>query len=82
MTDPGTGVRQVLRPLLNPVTWWGFNIALVAFWLGVATVSGVWFIAIGAVLYVGVLFLVEPPGTSRGNGDDGAAETPTAGWKL
>ena len=57
----------------NSFSWFLINIAISAFWLVAAVASHDYFVALGAVFFVGIAMLIDLPGASseEGSKDDG-----------
>ena len=61
---------------MNTFAWWFFNLGVTLVWLAIVVKSGSWFLALGAVVYLAIAFLVELP-------EKGSTETPDdhgEGW--
>lgn len=64
----------------NSFTWWFVNFAISIIWLGGSIATGNYFLAIGGILYLGVMMLIELPGTSSEEGsNDPDNESPDDG---
>lgn len=49
---------------MNSFTWWFLNLGITLVWLAIGVKSESWFIALGAVVYLAIAFLVDLPNTS------------------
>jgi hypothetical protein len=49
---------------MNSFTWWLINLSVSLVWLAVVVKSGSWFLALPAVLYLAIAFLIDLPETS------------------
>ena len=61
---------------MNTFTWWFFNLGVTLVWLAIVVKSGSWFLALGAVVYLSIAFLVELPEKGSGEMPDDQGE----GW--
>ncbi len=52
--------------------WWLFNLGVTVAWLAGAIVTGSYFVAAGALIYIFIAMLVDLPGVSSedGSGDE------------
>jgi hypothetical protein len=58
----------------NSFTFWLVNLGITTVWLVVAIASGNWFFALGGVIFIVIMMLVQLPGTSSEEGS--SAEEP------
>lgn len=49
---------------MNTFTWWLLNLGVILVWLAIAVKSESWFLALGAVVYLPIAFLIDLPETS------------------
>ncbi len=58
---------------MNSFTWWLINLGVTLVWLAIVVKSGSWFLALGAVVYLAIAFLIELPETTgaESRDDDG-----------
>ena len=64
----------------NSFTWWLINFGISVAWIGGSVMTGNYFLAIGGILYIGMMMLVELPGASSEEGsNDPEAESPDDG---
>jgi hypothetical protein len=52
----------------NSFAWWVINTGIAIVWLVIAITSGSYFLAIGAVIFLAISFLLELPNTDSAEG--------------
>jgi len=57
----------------NSFSWWAINFGISAVWVAGSVASHNYFLAIGGIIYLGVMMLIELPDTSSA---EGTAEEP------
>ncbi len=55
----------------NSFSWFLINLAISAFWLAAAIASHDYFVALGAVFFIGLAMLMDLPGASSEEGSAG-----------
>jgi hypothetical protein len=63
----------------NSFSWFLVNIAISAFWLAAAVASHDYFVALGAVFFIGLAMLIDLPGASS---EEGSSEDDNQGGLL
>jgi hypothetical protein len=58
----------------NSFSWFLVNIAISAFWLAAAVASHDYFLALGAVFFIGIAMLIDLPGASSEEGSSDEEE--------
>jgi len=58
----------------NSFAWWVVNTGIAFVWLTIAITSGSYFLAIGAVIFLAISFLVELPSTDSSEGSSDSDE--------